>query len=71
MRELVWRKDGGGAGMRGILLLKIWIVPERNIRRFKTVLFHGGIFYHLRIKNRNMDKLEGLEGGLKRLEELN
>lgn len=39
-------------------------MPERNIRRFKTVLFNGGIIYHLRIKNRNMDKLEGLEEGL-------
>lgn len=57
--------------MREILLLKLWIVPERNIRRFKTVLFNSGIFYHLRFKKRNMDKLEGLEGGLKRLGELN
>ena len=50
---------------------ELGIVPERNTRRFKAVLFRGGIFYHLRSKNRNMDKIEGLEEGLKRLEELN
>lgn len=55
-----------GSRKERILLLKIWIVLERNIRRFKAVLFRGGIFYHLRIKNRNMDKIEGLERGLKR-----
>lgn len=44
---------------------------ERNIRRFKAVLFNGGIYFHLGIENRNMGKIEGLEEGLKRLEELN
>lgn len=65
------KKDGEGEQEGEDFMLKIWIALERNIRRFKAVLFRGGIFYHLRIKNRNMDKIEGLEEGLKRLEELN
>lgn len=40
---------------------------ERNIRRFKAVLFRGGIFYHLRSKNRNMDKIEGVRKGLEKM----